>query len=1639
MTTESRKIQLETEVDATGARKGFEEIKTGARDMAAAVGQAGQQAGAGMGAVGSGGDSAAQKVDRATKSIIASIQRTTATMEAGERGSAKFYEALANQRGVSVDALRPYLQQLDEVTKRQEAARASLGNVGISAAQTAAAMRQVPAQFTDIVTSLQAGQAPMTVLLQQGGQLKDMFGGVGAAARAMGTYIAGLVTPFSVAAAALALIGGAGYLAWSQNRGEMQAFEMALIRTNGVLGITSTELSNTANVLASGGFSRSAAASALTELARGGDVAKDSLKDFTQVALDMSKYVDQSVGDTVKIFAKLADEPVKASTELTKQMHYLSAAQLEQIKSLEDAGRKTDAARIAQQAYADAVKPTVDAYKANLGPLETALAYWTKKANQMWDALRGGGETGESRIAKLRQELADLAGPTPLKNASLTDAILGSFDQAGVVARLKATKEAELSYLQQVEAQTKKNTEAQGARQRAEDAANAVMDSVIKTQEKGLSKQEQMNKALDLYRDQIQKIKAVNPDSMLVTAAAVARGESAIREQYKTTEKANTELEKQARLINEIGGLRGDFTEQWNRLSAIYKAGGMNLEQLQAAQAKLLADQPAIKEQQKLYDEQQKAIAKAAAAYDQMVDATRKSADQLRTQADELEASNSMWGKGKVAIEQYRLALLEAKAAEVDQNPDSYRADYIAALQEKITQQRRIVIGTQTAEYKTLLDKQSEWLRSAQEEAQLYQDEIGLLGLTTREREKVVAVRQVELKLAKEIAAINKSGATSEQKADAIAQAQAAAEIAKQTAAAKADMNALTDIINSVDRTAQQVWTNIWQGGSDVFTKLGQTIKASVLDLLYQLTIKKWVISITANILASLGLGDVGSLVSGGSGSLLSSGANLLGVGSAATAATTATNAATAAAITGDAASSAAAASAASAAGAGSGIGALAPYAGYAAAAYAAYKLLSSLNGGETRTGGQYAVAYDGKVVNNRRGETYYYDDQYFQRPGTQKTKVTNGTAYRIEADGMGTQEDAVRTAVSSTANNIQEMLKALGSSMTLNGFWAGLETSGNGRGGVFSGGSFTNGTKFGESGKGDNYSGTLYELTSTRSPDAAAAMANFTLDLKQVTIEALQAATDIPQVIKDKLKGVDAEALTNEAADTLLTWITTQINNVNQLATLANSLPLQNLKNLSFDAASGLIELAGGIDTLSSQIDAYYKAYYTEDEQRAQTLANIKKALGTVGIDNLPTTLADYRKLVDSQDLSTEAGRKTYAMLIALASAFADVTKASDTAAASAKKEAESKAQAEKDAAAAKAEADKQAAISAANAAYSALETAISAQKTILQAQAQAAQATINTISSIMDTLKSNIDELYNSVATTQIQNQRQALEFIDQALTTAQAGGVLPDGTKLSDAINAARTGTSDSSGYASLFEQQKAQLILAGKLVKLQEIAGVQKTVAEQQLDAANKQIDQLDKTLAYWKEQTAIATGTWKATLSVVDAINALRDANAAATAATTKKPGVVVTGASDQFTVGGGGSGTGTTAAAAPKSLREIYRAAYGWTDDDFKSWYANPLNTANAEEEAKRRGIPVMAVGTNYLPRDGYIYAHQGEAIVPRAYNPAANGVLQADGQTARLLTSLIEEVRAMRASTERTASAVEGNQSVPLLVEIAS
>ncbi|HED2969155.1 TPA: phage tail length tape measure family protein [Klebsiella variicola subsp. variicola] len=120
---------------------------------------------------------------------------------------------------VDTDTFDLYSKKIEETRNRLTGFRDDLGKTGQSAVQTAYAMRMIPAQMTDIVVGLSTGQSPFMVLMQQGGQLKDMFGGIIPAIKGVSTYVMGLVNPFTVAAGAVGLLTYAVY----QNRLDIEA------------------------------------------------------------------------------------------------------------------------------------------------------------------------------------------------------------------------------------------------------------------------------------------------------------------------------------------------------------------------------------------------------------------------------------------------------------------------------------------------------------------------------------------------------------------------------------------------------------------------------------------------------------------------------------------------------------------------------------------------------------------------------------------------------------------------------------------------------------------------------------------------------------------------------------------------------------------------------------------------------------------------------------------------------------------------------------------------------------------------------------------------------------------------------------------------------------------------------------------------------------------------------------------------------------------------------------------------------------------------------------------------------------------------------------------------------------------------
>lgn len=228
----------------------------------------------------------------------------------------------------------------------------ALNNNALSAKQMSFALRQVPMQFTDIVVSLQGGQRPLQVLLQQGGQLKDTFGGVLPALRAMTGYIVGLISPMTLAVAAATGIGAAYFEGYKQS----QILKDSLILTGNAAGTTVDRLETLAQTSGrvTGEYSKSR--DAVNELALSGKIAGDQMEVALRGVLATTKATGKEVSDVVEIFVKLAEDPAKAIKTLNNQYNFLTADIYKQVVALQEQGKTQEAATLAFNVFANTME-----------------------------------------------------------------------------------------------------------------------------------------------------------------------------------------------------------------------------------------------------------------------------------------------------------------------------------------------------------------------------------------------------------------------------------------------------------------------------------------------------------------------------------------------------------------------------------------------------------------------------------------------------------------------------------------------------------------------------------------------------------------------------------------------------------------------------------------------------------------------------------------------------------------------------------------------------------------------------------------------------------------------------------------------------------------------------------------------------------------------------------------------------------------------------------------------------------------------------------------------------------------------------------------------------------------------------------
>jgi lambda family phage tail tape measure protein len=441
-----------------------------------------------------------------------------------------------------------YNKSLEQMRVQLTGNEKAINGNALSAKQMQWAMRGLPAQFTDIFTSLQGGQNPMTVFIQQGGQIKDMFGGVGPAAKAMGGYLVGLVSPLTLAAGA-AIVAG---LAYYQGSKEADEFRKAIILTGNAAGTSVNQLTDAAARIDQYAGTHRQAAKALSVVANTGKFTGKQLELVAATAVMMENTVGKAIDETVSEFEKLAKDPAKAVAELNEKYHFLTAGVYEQINALEKAGKQNEAAKLATEAYADAMQERTQQLTENLGYVERAWKSVKHAAVEGWDATLGVGrpETITDQIAKAKAELAGLTGSTQLKvnilanttglnTGAIPEAYKPNPDAANKQAKLLEKQIADLELMQQV-----LNDTAEEESLRAKNIAKSIagQQKFNDILEATLTKEEKRVKAQQDLQRHISNIRAADPSSALINDANIAKAQKWIDDQYKEKDKAESDV-----------------------------------------------------------------------------------------------------------------------------------------------------------------------------------------------------------------------------------------------------------------------------------------------------------------------------------------------------------------------------------------------------------------------------------------------------------------------------------------------------------------------------------------------------------------------------------------------------------------------------------------------------------------------------------------------------------------------------------------------------------------------------------------------------------------------------------------------------------------------------------------------------------------------------------------------------------------------------------------------------------------------------------------------------------------------------------------------------------------------------------------
>ena len=313
--------------------------------------------------------------EKAAKSGAAFLASLEDQANAIGKTKTELLEMKAAQLGVSAQAA-PFIQQLKAQEKQ-------MGLAGLTAGQYSQAMRMLPAQITDVVTSLASGMPIWLVAIQQGGQIKDSFGGISNTFKVLMSYLTPARILIGGVVGTVAALAKAGYDAYDSQR----TLQKALIMTGGYAGSSATEIKSLVDEIA--GSSAVATSGQILEVAtavaKTGKFTKDELKTITKATADWVATTGESTEKVIGYFEKIAKDPIKGLAELNETFNFLDKGQLTYIATLEKTKGKIEAVEYATELFAKTMKDRSDEIAESATPLEKMWIDIKQWASEAWE------------------------------------------------------------------------------------------------------------------------------------------------------------------------------------------------------------------------------------------------------------------------------------------------------------------------------------------------------------------------------------------------------------------------------------------------------------------------------------------------------------------------------------------------------------------------------------------------------------------------------------------------------------------------------------------------------------------------------------------------------------------------------------------------------------------------------------------------------------------------------------------------------------------------------------------------------------------------------------------------------------------------------------------------------------------------------------------------------------------------------------------------------------------------------------------------------------------------------------------------------------------------------------------------------